>query len=79
MGRVLEGSGAIAGGRRSMRIMKSEEVTSALERAAQLAERLRGLSEDERKARFFENLEKIRAEAIEKGIAIDDERGLGKE
>lgn len=53
---------------------RSKEVISALERAAQLADGLRGVSEEERRARFFQNLEKIRAQAIERGTAIDDER-----
>lgn len=53
---------------------RSKEVTSALERAAQLAGKLRNLPEEERRVRFFRNLEKIRARAIEKGVAMDDER-----
>lgn len=53
---------------------RSQEVTCALERAAQLAEELRGLPKEERRARFFQNLEKIREQAIEKDMAMDDER-----
>ena len=53
---------------------RSKEVMSALERATHLAEELRGLPEEERRALFFRNIERIRAQAIEKGMALDDER-----
>jgi len=53
---------------------RSKEVTSALERATRLAKELKGLPEEERRTRFFQNIETIRAQAIEKGMAIDDER-----
>ena len=53
---------------------RSKEVSCALARAAQLAEELRDLPEEERRGRFFRNLEKIRVQAIEKGVAMDDER-----
>ncbi len=53
---------------------RSKEVISALERASELAEELKGLPEEKRRGQFFQNLEKMRAQAIEKGVAIEDER-----
>jgi hypothetical protein len=52
----------------------SRETLEGIRRAAQLARELQNLPEEERRARFFENLERARADAIARGIAIEDER-----
>ena len=52
----------------------SRETLEGIQRAAQLARELQNLPEEERRARFLENLERARADAIARGIAIEDER-----
>jgi alkanesulfonate monooxygenase SsuD/methylene tetrahydromethanopterin reductase-like flavin-dependent oxidoreductase (luciferase family) len=52
----------------------SRETLEGIRRAAQLARELQKLPEEERRARFFENMERARADAIARGIAIEDER-----
>jgi len=52
----------------------SRETLEGIRRAAQLARELQKLPEEERRARFLENMERARADAIARGIAIEDER-----
>jgi len=52
----------------------SRETLEGIRRAAQLARELQKLPEEERRARFLENLERARADAIARGIAIEDEQ-----
>lgn len=52
----------------------SRETLEGIRRAAQLARELQKLPEGERRARFLENMERARADAIARGIAIEDER-----
>jgi hypothetical protein len=52
----------------------SRETLEGIRRAAQLVRELQKLPEEERRARFLENMERARADAIARGIAIEDER-----
>jgi hypothetical protein len=52
---------------------RSESAMIELAAAKKLAKKLRELPEEERKKRFFETVEAIRAEAIANGTAIDTE------
>ena len=71
---VLEG--LIEQRKRSASLVKprSLEVQAALEGSRILAEEIKKLPPEEQVARFRRNIEEIRAEAIAKGTAIDDER-----
>ncbi len=51
----------------------SRETRESIRRAVQLARELRELPEEERRARFIQNLEQARADAIARGIAIDED------
>ena len=53
---------------------RSSEVQTALQRSKILAEAIKKLPPEEQVARFRCNIEEIRAEAIAKGTAIDDEK-----
>ena len=52
----------------------SRETLEGIRRAAQLARELQKLPEEERRARFLENMKRARADAVARGIAIEDER-----
>lgn len=52
----------------------SRETLEGIRRAAQLTRELQKLPEEERRALFLKNLERARADAIARGIAIEDER-----
>ena len=52
----------------------SLKTLATMTRVEALSQERRRLSDDERTELFWQNVEKARAEAIEKGIAIDDER-----
>ncbi len=51
---------------------RSEEAVRELALVHKMAERHQEIPEAERERRFWENVEAIRAEAIAKGVAIDD-------
>ena len=52
----------------------SQQTLAAIARVEELSQARRGLSAEERTKVFLQTIERARAEAVRKGIAIDDER-----
>ncbi len=58
---------------------RSEETLRQVALIYKLAERLEEMPEEERERHFWESVEAIRAEAIAKGVAIDDPAEVAKD